>query len=171
MAFSARACVYPSHLILGDEFALPVCVWHVVDWQSQVVCAVFKVQSLWLIQKLPSHLGLHLKNLLHKAPAPQKKTRNNCFKLPAHVCVFLIWLIYFSYSIRDCSKPLIYLALLLETMPWSTQHHETLETHRRFHWDIITNLSGCIPWIWAKLGSANSAALKRDIKTLNKPLD
>lgn len=24
-------CVYPSHLILCDELALPECVWHVVD--------------------------------------------------------------------------------------------------------------------------------------------
>lgn len=59
-----------AHLVLGDEFALPVCVRHVVNRQSQVVCAVFKVQRLWLIQELPSHLRLHLKNLLNRG---QKK--------------------------------------------------------------------------------------------------
>lgn len=101
-------CAYPSHLILCDELALPECVWHVVDWQSQVVCAVFKVQSLWFIQELPSHLGLHLKNLLHRTPRNQTKHKNNYFKLPSWFFLLLHlahWAIYFSHSIRKCWKP------------------------------------------------------------------
>ena len=62
-----------SDLVLGDELAPPLCVWHVVDGQSQVVSAVFEVQSLGFIQQLSAHLRLHLQHLLQ--PADNKEPR------------------------------------------------------------------------------------------------
>lgn len=72
----------------------------------------------------------------------EKKQNKNYFKLPHRVFLLLHlahWAIYFSHSIRDRRKPLIYLALLVQRMPpwllpWCTQHNEKrLETHESFH--------------------------------------
>lgn len=52
------------YLVLGQQFALPQRVGDVVDGNSQVVGAVFKVEGLWFIQQFPAHLLLHLQDLL-----------------------------------------------------------------------------------------------------------
>lgn len=49
-----------SHLVLGQQFALPECVRDVVDGEPQVVGAVFEIEGLWFVQQLPAHLFLHL---------------------------------------------------------------------------------------------------------------
>lgn len=52
------------YLVLGQQFALPQRVGDVVDGNSQVVGAVFKIEGLWFIQQFAAHLLLHLQDLL-----------------------------------------------------------------------------------------------------------
>lgn len=148
---------YSSHLILCDEFALPVCVGHVVDWQSQIVRAVFKVQGLWFIQKLPSHLDLHLKNLLHKITQKTQCLQNisSTFLLSCSLNDML------SPSIRDCRKLLFCLVkrqsmlnvAFKSTATWNTGTF-LLDYHNR-----------------PQHSSANCTQLQTDIKMQNKNLD
>lgn len=64
-----------SHLVLGQEFALPQCVLDIVDGEPQVVGAVFEIEGLWFIQQLPAHLLLHLQHFL-EAGAGKIKCKN-----------------------------------------------------------------------------------------------
>lgn len=95
--------MYPSYLIFCNEFALPMCAWHVMDGQPQIMCAVLKVQRLWLIQKLSSHLGLHLKNLLHKTPHKEITTLYLLSRFPSASSHLLDHFL----NIRECIRPLI----------------------------------------------------------------